>query len=156
MTSFDLKDGVTLSIAVLGAALGIINTANNLNQQKVKLRVTPKLAFMFPPYAQTVELGCIEVTNLSAFPVTVNQIGFTLDGGRLSKKKQKLVITAPRMSDNGPFPRRLESREAMTCYLELRDLKRSIGRAFAMTDCEEVAYGGNSSIKSMRQKAGQD
>jgi len=38
-----LKDFLTIGCAVLGAALGIINTVTGLNQRRVKLRVTPKL-----------------------------------------------------------------------------------------------------------------
>jgi len=47
----------------------------------VKLKVVPKIAH---PVTYTGELGekmgCVQVTNLSAFPVTVGDIGFTIGG----------------------------------------------------------------------------
>jgi hypothetical protein len=40
---FDLKDVIIISIAALGAVLGIINTWHALDQRRVRLRVVPKI-----------------------------------------------------------------------------------------------------------------
>jgi len=70
-----LKDYVTLAVASVGAVLGIINTWHGLSERRVRLKVVPKTSYPvddrgnFGP-----EMGCIEVTNLSAFPVTVRDM----------------------------------------------------------------------------------
>ena len=61
-----LKGVVSLSLGAVGAALGIINTLNALNQQQVKLRVVPKIAIAIHHWAIWEKHGCIEVANLSA------------------------------------------------------------------------------------------
>ena len=42
--SFTIVDGITLAIAVLGAALGIINTWKSIDKDRLKLKVIPKHA----------------------------------------------------------------------------------------------------------------
>src|SRR5678815_1261184 len=81
MEALSAKDIFTLSCAVVGAVLGIINTWHGLNQRRVKLKVLPKVAYPISHSGEFgPEMGCIEVTNLSTFPVTVRDVGFTIDG----------------------------------------------------------------------------
>lgn len=137
-----VTNAVTLSIAVLGAALGVINTVNSLNQNRVKLKVRRKSAYFLTGEQWSDKMCSIEVINLSAFPVNVREIGFTLNGNT-ARKGNRATILAPLTDDRKPFPRRLASREAVTGYFELHTLPEGIGRAYVMTDCDEVAYGQN-------------
>jgi hypothetical protein len=82
-----LKDFLTIGCAALGAVLGIINTVTSLNQRRVKLRVIPKIGVrdesgVFLHRRELLPNGApaIEVINLSAFPVTIAEAGFTLKG----------------------------------------------------------------------------
>lgn len=81
------KDPVTTISAILGAALGIFNFVQGFWQ--VRLKVIPKIfsirqgAFLH----STNELKpntwpCIEVVNLSNYPVTITEVGFTLRGDK--------------------------------------------------------------------------
>jgi hypothetical protein len=158
---FELKDGITLSIAAIGAVLGTINTLHSLNQGRVKLRVIPKYAVPviggIYSSARTVgdvgpksnKMACIEVINLSAFPVSLAEIGFTTKDRR---NHTKIAVPLPFTTDGKPIARRLESREAVTGYFEWKGLNSSIDRAFAKTDCDEIRYGKSPALKEMLRR----
>lgn len=152
--SFDLlpwKDYITLAIAALGAGLGIINTWHGLNQRRVKLKVIPKIAIPVGPGSDfSREMGCIDVTNLSDFPVTVRDVGFTIDGD--PRKKARASILQPMVIDGGPWPRRLEARTSVSLYFDWANLKSDIKKAYVLTDCGNVAYGNSPALKSKREQ----
>jgi len=70
---------VTLAIAVLGAILGIINTWHNLDKRRVKLKVTPAHAIPVGGMDPRLQF-CIEITNLSEFPLTISDAGVFFKG----------------------------------------------------------------------------
>ena len=139
----------TLGIALLGAGLGIINTWQSIDRDRVKLRVTPKMSHsFFPGVDDTFPRLCIEVLNLSAFPVTVSEVGLTLHG---TDKQFKLFV--PIIHDGGPFPRRLEPRSSFTAYFESgaenHPAFTSVKSAYAKTDCGEMATGDSPALRSL-------
>src|ERR1041385_1896118 len=98
-----ISDTITLVIAVIGAVLGILNAYRDFSRDRVKLRVVPKVAFNVG--ANNVITGdrptslmnqllrdgcparlCIEVINLSTFPITISAAGF----GRVSERRHVL------------------------------------------------------------------
>ena len=99
-------------MASVGAVLGIINTWRAMDRDRVNLRVTTKTAIPFNiPGLGDDPILCIEVLNLSAFPVTVTQVGFSLGGD------QRLVLIDPIISPTQTrLPIRLEPRTSITCY----------------------------------------
>lgn len=135
---------ITLAIALLGAVLGIINTWNALDTRRVKMKVIPKLAEFLPSGGKTI---CIEVVNLSAFPITVCQVGFLK---RWSSVRGAII--RPIILDDGDFPRRLEPRSAFTAYtkglLENPVELRNIRCAYAETECGTVRKGHSGALKS--------
>lgn len=139
-------ESITLAIAILGAVLGIINTWVGLSKEKVKLVVTPKHAIPIGGAPENLQF-CIEVVNLSAFPVTVSEAGIFYRG-----TDKRSVIPNPVTSDGKPFPRRLESRSALTLYSEK---PRSIvnGKrmrcAYVKTDCGVVVKGNSPAFRQM-------
>jgi len=137
---------VTFAIAVLGAVLGIINTWVGLSKERVKIKVTPKHAIPIGGAPSHLEF-CIEVVNLSAFPITVSEIGVFYQG-----TDNRSVIPNPVTSDNGPFPRRLEPRSSVTLY-SARPKSAVNGNkmkcAFAKTDCGVVKKGNSPAFKQM-------
>lgn len=96
-----IVNGVTLALALLGAVLGIINTWQALDKTRVKLRVRPKHAIPFGGMDERLTF-CIEVTNLSAFAVTIEEAGVSLKGS-----DNRLAYTNPVLIDDGGWPRRL-------------------------------------------------
>jgi hypothetical protein len=137
-----------MSAAILGAGLGIMNTWNAFNQRRVRLRVTPVHAF--GPGGQR-GFG-IEVVNLSAFPVTVTDVGFSMD--RRSDKGQRISIIQPILTDGKPWPRRLEARESVSVFFDLRELGqhgKSIRKAYVRTSCDMVVLGDSGALKQLRR-----
>jgi hypothetical protein len=141
---------------ICGAVLGILNTWSQLSRNRVRLKVVPKLAFMVSSndvitaskptrlYKEMLASGtpsrwCIEIINLSAFPVTISSVGF----GKADKTRH--VLHRPEVSPGKTWPTRLEAREAVTLYGELGgSLDPEIMQfpyAFAETDCGIVCYG---------------
>jgi hypothetical protein len=130
----------TIICAVIGAVLGIINTYYAFVLRRVKLRVVPKVACFFSQGQFGPDMGCIEVTNLSTFPVTVSDVGFTINGD--PRKNPRAQIIQPIVQDGGPWPRRLDARASVSVYFQLLPLKQhNIKKAYALTDCGNVGYG---------------
>lgn len=151
MDQLSAKDIFTISCAVIGAVLGVLNTWNSLNQRRVRLRVVPKTAFPVSARGELgTEMGCIEVTNLSSFAVTVSDVGFTIEGD--PRKKRRAAIIQPIIQDGGSWPRRLDPRASVTAYFPLERLARDIKKAYAKTDCGEVAYGNSPALEGIRMR----
>jgi len=142
---------------VLGAVLGVINAWSQWSRNRVRLRVVPKIAFqtgkdglgitcdrIYPGdeglWAKYPARLCIEVANLSTFPVTVHDVGF----GDVKDRRHCLV--QPDTCPQRPWPVRLEPREAVTAYgaIGVLDLHPTIiknAKAYARTDCGKTCYG---------------
>ena len=94
------KDYLTTAAALLGAALGVLNTWNSVNQSRVRLRVRPSHAISNPDGTNKF---CVDVLNLSAFPVTIAEVGFFI-AGRSVRKRQRLAIIQPELLDGNLGP----------------------------------------------------
>jgi len=147
---------------VVGTVLGIINICHSLSTNCVRLKVLPKIAFMIDrnnvltfdnPTNRCISLLkdkvpyrlCVQVTNLSAFPLTISDVGF----GNI--KETRGIIIAPELTPGKTWPARLESRESVTAYssvgavLDPEVLKKTV--AYARTDCGKVKYGTSHILK---------
>lgn len=140
---------VTSGVAILGAALGVMNTWNAISQRRVRLRVKPVMAYSIangqPGFA-------IEILNLSNFALTVTEVGFSLKGQR-GRKAKRLMVDDHFVIDGKPWPRRLESREAVSVYFSIAPLvahSQQVRRAYARTACGEQVLGDSRALKSIR------
>jgi hypothetical protein len=145
MTTTEL---ITLPLAVLGAVLGVINTWRGLERDRVKLRVVPKIAYPATPGLDPRPRLCIEVTNLSTFPVTISEVGFLQRG-----TDHRMALLQPILPDGGPFPRRLEARHGFTAYFapgaEARDGFENVTKAYARTECGEWRHGKSKALSAL-------
>jgi hypothetical protein len=136
--SISWKDIITIGAASVGAVLGVMNTINAMSQQRMRVRVTP--AFITTPQSEPLGFS-IEVINLSAFPVTVAEVGFTVGGNR------RVPVQSPRFLNGETFPCRLQPREAVsamfgpTNFPIMRGL--TISDAYARTACGRTIYGNS-------------
>ena len=101
MSSFEVlpwRDYLTFAAAMIGAVLGVMNMWNTIDQRRVRLRITPKhvLSVNGRSFA-------IEVINLSAFPVTIDEVGFEIDGRGVAKRSRAVVLH-PELPDGKPWP----------------------------------------------------
>jgi hypothetical protein len=145
----DISSAITLAIACIGALLGVMNTWKMYDRDKVKLRVIPKMTLRPSPTSGNLLEGmCIEVINLSYFPVTIDELGFQLKG-----TESRMAVTVPRFMDGGNFPRTLESRTAFTAYIEYQDIPldsiKLIKCAYASTQCGERFTGKSKALQEI-------
>ncbi len=142
-------ESITLAIAVLGAVLGIINTWQALDRSRVKLRVRPMQAI--PVGAADPRFTfCIEVTNLSAFAVTVHDVGVFYKG-----TQNRGAYGNPVLLDGKPWPRRLEPRSSVTVYGQppTRKSGHPIKCAYARTECGVTQTGTSPALKALNHDA---
>lgn len=158
---------ITLVTAIVGAICGVgglllgwFNFIHTLYQGKVKLKVIPKRAIRAAPAIVITTHNalensnpswlCIEVINLSTFPITIAAVGF----GHVKQTRQTLI--APNTGSGKPLPRRLEPREAETFYAnpsaELDPTLMTRPIAYATTDSDETFYGTSPFLKSHVQQ----
>jgi hypothetical protein len=138
---------ITLGIALVGAVLGIINTWQGYDRDRVKLRVALKVAYLFGPHGVSREPQlAIEVVNRSPFPLTISQLGL-----EQKDSKSTLALVDPITVDNTKLPRRLESRSAFTAYFSVaatdKAILHNLSRAYAKTDSGEIAYSSRKLTK---------
>ena len=161
--SISIKDFVTSGCAVLGAVLGVMNTWNGLNRQKVKLWVVPKVVYPVGYLGvltatrcrggtELQTAGCIEITNLSAFPVIIYDTGFTL-GGDPRKRARRTITKLTTAQEVGAWPYRLEPRESVSVSFKIKEIPAGIKKAYARTNCGEVGYGDNQALRTIRKQA---
>ena len=135
----------TLSIALLGAMLGVINTWRVLDTYRIKLKVVPGHAIPVGGADPNIDFY-IAVTNLSTFPVTVNEVGIAYRG-----TDKRAVFINPFVVDGGPWPRRLESRSSISVYGQKPDLMQGhkMKCAYAKTDCGVTRCGTSPALKQI-------
>jgi hypothetical protein len=148
----NVYDAITLAIAATGAVLGIMNTWQQMSKDRVRLKVTPAHALPVGRGRSGDWTLSIDVVNLSAFPVTVDEVGLEL------VTKQHLVNTPTTTANGGALPVRLEPREALTvlCYpeLKLHPRLREVRAAYVRCQCGTVRYGTSPALKQLVREAG--
>jgi hypothetical protein len=139
-----------LSIALLGAVLGIINTWKSIDRDRLKLKVIPKHAIPVGNFIDPQIRFCIEVINLSTFPVTITEVGVLYQDTNVRGASVNPIII-----DGGPFPRRLEPRTSFTAYLRADIFQNEHGYkikcAYAVTDCGDQIKGNSPALKQLTQ-----
>lgn len=172
MTTLETVTLVTAFIGagcgLLGAVLGIINTWTQLSRNRVRLRVVPRIGFQTSHNGlgitcDRIDPGdekrlfryparlCIEVVNLSTFPVTIHDVGFG------NPKKLRHCLVQPETSPQRSWPVRLESREGVTAFgavgavqLDAKIIRNA--KAYARTDCGKTCYGTSPFFRQYAQQ----
>lgn len=142
----------TLAIAVVGAVLGVINTWNSISERKPRARVRFLNLYGGPDVEH---FGySIEVTNLSAFPLTINEVGFSLSPWWKTDIERLLLHPDDRFGSS--TPRKIEPRE----QVDFRFLGQMQGRspklirsAYAKTACGVIFRSNAPLVKSIAAKA---
>lgn len=144
-------DEITLGIAIIGAVLGSYSLWHQIRQSRVKLRVTPEMAYPFNMGDDRPRIG-VEVVNDSAFPVTISDVGFTIEG----TTGARMLIVNPIMFDGGRFPRRLDARESFTVYFapgteDTANFQRAL-RAYATTTTGVIKHSSAKSVRGLKRR----
>lgn len=144
----DWSAAITLAIAVLGAVLGLLNTWHSIDNRRLKVRVR---FLNVVALDDSIDAG-IEVTNLSAFPLTIREVGMTLRRAR--GRPAEVLLIVPRVASPRELPARLEPREQTTVYFkaaELPHIAAELGKAYAKTTCGETFKGETGALKQLRE-----
>jgi hypothetical protein len=144
----------TAVTAVVGAVLGVWNLVQSHWQRRGRLKVIPKLtAIRAGVFLSSEEdllrdgFSCVAVTNLSAFAVTIAEIGFTVAGG----DGRLVIIPEPRSL----LPKRLEARESADFHAsQVAGFPKTAKLAYAKTQCRHTRYGDSTVLKKWRKLSG--
>jgi len=144
-----IAEVITLSIAIVGAALGIINTFHIVSRDKIKLLIKPVwITTTVGPVIGDTTIG-IEVINLSFVPVTIREVGFDVPGNI------KFIPRRPWTTDGGPYPRELEPRTSFTVVFDKSFTKspnfENAICAFARTACGIKFKSTSSALKQVKK-----
>lgn len=113
----DKAASLTMALAAIGAALGVLNTWHAYYRDRVRIRV-------IPGSYRVGGTDCygIEVINLSLFPVTIRQVGFTLP-----ERKEWLPFD-PIHTIGCVFPQRMEGLTSFTAYMPIFYYEAYLGK----------------------------
>lgn len=133
----------TLSIALLGAGLGVLNTWRSFDNDRVKLKVRPAHAIGAGQVREP--RFCISVVNTGNRAVTVEDIGFRLVG---STSKASLALAGMFLS-GGRLPLRLDPLTSTTIYASTYPQGVQIRDAYATTACGKTFTGSSAALRQV-------
>jgi len=140
----------TFALAVLGSVLGVINTWVNLDKNRVKIKVVPQRAIPVGGADPKIKF-CIDITNLSSFPISISDAGVFYHG-----TKNRGATVSPIFSDGeGRWPKRLQPRESLTVYSQLPNAEpgKKIRCAYAKTQCGIITEGNSGALKQISRES---
>lgn len=149
----DLFDIITLAIALLGAVLGIFSTWRMWINDRVRVRVKVSYGFAgIPGPNEHPRTLAIDVVNLSAFPVTIVEVGFTLAG-----MHNRLGLALPEFLGGNRLPVRLEARTSATVIQPLVAFEHEhlalLECAYVRTACGVTCKSGRDVLRQLNHAA---
>ncbi len=152
MTSWTTAAAIVGAITgSVGTVLGVWNFVQTLLQRRVRLTVVPKSTAIrgnaFLSSDRELLSGgfaCIQVTNRSTFPVTIAEVGFSLerDNGRAFVVPDPVTL----------LPKRLEPRESLDVRAtQMLGFPSRAKRAYATTQCGHTSYGDSPVLSEWRK-----
>ena len=166
-----VKDIIVAIAAFVGMGLGFLNYWNEKIKEQVKLKVIPKAIKTKGRNSEGREfvittvngfnakeasgLFAVEVVNMSKFTIVIEEVGFLAKGF-----VERMTVPNPRLGDNGNWPRKLEPRESVTIYGNLKDmfashLSNNMYCAFAETSCGYTGTGSSKALEGFVEVAKQ-
>lgn len=141
------NDAITLGIAIFGAVLGLVNTWHSLRSVRARLKVTPKWAIA-PGWSGL----SVDVVNLSNFPVTITEVGFTL-GKSLSRLPRRAPIPSHAIMHGPSLPVVLQPHDALDIVFSCDWVGTlPIHRAYALTATGKFARGNSGALRQFRAR----
>lgn len=146
-----LTSWITFAIAVLGAGLGLFNTWQAWRDRSVRLRVIPKYAEAVDHNMQRLGMHClsIEVQNLGAYPVTIEEVGLLIGRAR-GDLPRRAPFPASQLLMGPSLPHRLERHDAISLVVTLGNLPRAdFTGAYARTAAGHLRKGTSAAFKDL-------
>jgi len=166
----DWSDLTTKAGAAIGSLLGIFNAWQGWKQRRVSLQVVPGSIEVQqlngqgstgqPIYEKAISPS-ITVVNTSSFPVTVEEVGYEVEGDATFRLSRIVEPAEGRYSSTGmtwipeKLPQRLEPRTAIKLAWHDRDQQHLAGkrirRAVVKTACGAIVRARNKSLRDLSQ-----
>lgn len=129
---------VTFGIALLGAGFGVFNIWQSWRDRSVRIRVRVTQAVgLGGPAPTCLSIG---VTNLGSFPITIVEVGLTVDRPRGSLPKRAMI--PPQSIINGQLPMKVEPRHSDSVIGWASELPAEhYDHAYARTSGGEIGFG---------------
>lgn len=141
---------VALVGGMVGCVLGIRAEWRAATAHKPRLQVTPLVGWSTPQTPMPPRMLGVEVVNHSAFPVTIDEVGFLNDGS-----DNRWAFVNPYTIDDSPWPRRLEVQEAEIFYISAErlppDQLRRIKCAYARSSTKAIVKGTSKALDYVRR-----
>lgn len=148
LTGMKWTDWITLGIALLGAALGLWNTWQGWRDRSVRLRLRATQAIGLGGPAPT--CLSIEVTNLSSFPITIEEVGLTV--GKPRGRLPRRAMIPPHSIIVGSLPMRIEPRHSGSVVGWAQELPNDgYDHAYARTSGSEMVFGTSPALRQWVQ-----
>lgn len=135
-------DWVTLAIALLGAALGVLNFLQSRRDRATRIKVTPTwsigVGFM--------GLG-IDVQNNSSFPVMIREVGLTL-GKPEGSVPRRMRIPDERIVSGRQGPFKVDARDTASIVFHCDGFEAyEITKAYAITGDGKLFLGTSGALE---------
>jgi hypothetical protein len=139
--NFSIFAVTSFVLGLIGATLGVVNSVRQLLAARVRMRIRCYFLTIIQPGDKLESCFCIEIANLSAFPLTVTKIHF---------KPKNRQIGLMWMLDDGcldgeKLPRRIDPRDSIqVCYKNVKGAEIMLGQtefALVETACGEMRKG---------------
>lgn len=157
----EIKDIIALLLGAIGSVLGVVNFVRSIMDERVRLRVTPRLAWQFDGGVLNASSNTrireiiessglpnigIEVLNLSKFPVVIDEVGLC-EG---TTKIRRAPFFKASTLDGACCSIKIASHESVNLYsvenIILSYPFTSNTRGYATTSCDHVAVGRSEAL----------
>ncbi|MBA43397.1 MAG: hypothetical protein CMF62_05235 [Magnetococcales bacterium] len=141
--SLSTADFIALFMGTIGSLLGIINLWRAMANDKVKLKVAPIQYIDIHGNKNSKAYLAITVTNLSTFPVFIEETGFGMERNGFRN------VGIPLHSH---LPFRMESRSSYTFRFKDRRPETAYKNAYIKTSCGVTKRGSSKALKEYYNK----
>lgn len=141
-TNFTLA---TFALGVVGTVLGVTNFVREIISSRVRLRIKCYPLAIFKSVTDIEEVGCIEVVNLSSYPITLKEVGFEPRVPLLERQRGRFTMVNNGCRNGKQLPVRIDPRDSVEVYYKNKNglelmIKQS-RRIIVETTCGKICFG---------------
>lgn len=146
--SMSFSEAATLIVALGGLVLGLRSEWRAYRNDRVRLRVVPKIAYPVGPHPDYEPRLAFEIINEGSFPVTIDDLGFYVRGSG-----NRFAISDPIREPAVAWPCRLEPHSSQTFHALLTPTTRAqlaLWRcAYVSTASGHTTKGNSNALKAL-------
>ena len=148
----EVKEYITISLAAVGAVLGVLNTWRAFDRDRPKLRLRPTQAFIVGFGSTDAPFLSFDITNLSSFPLIIKEVGVLYWWSR----KRGVIIRSAAIHGGENLPVKLESRASCSVFAApgaLSNPRYSIRCAYVKTACGVMVTATSPAFRQLVREA---